>query len=133
MGIQKAASAFMAGDLGALGDAIKKQAEQFEIDLRGIREKRTTASARLDALRRASQASVEGIGSRTVPQDTDARRRLHGELKALLKKIQVWPNGRTLDKFWRMMLDEALGQTSRRATIARKAGRVMGAFGEPAP
>lgn len=124
--IEKAASAFL-GE-GAFSDAVRAQAKKHEAELSAVRADRTNLRARLDQLRRTSQAAGTGISTQGLPKNVDERERLNAELRSLLKSVQIWPDGRTGDSFWPHMLEQAMAQTSQRAKVARRTGRVLGAI-----
>jgi DNA invertase Pin-like site-specific DNA recombinase len=120
-----AAQAVLEG--GAFGEAVKTQVQQLELRLAELRKERDGAQLHLDDLRRVS-ASTPTTFARDVPSDTALREKLRSELRAVLTKIQVWPDGRTPDPFWKLPLEYATESAPKTAKLSISQGRVMGAL-----
>lgn len=127
--ITKAAEAFLSGDLGTFGTALQLQVKKLEDRLTEIRNQRAVLRHKLDLLRKT--ANHVQMTVREVPTDIEIRKRLAIELRALLMKLQVWPDGRTPDRHWKKVLDEAMRRAQpKRAYVKTRAmelERVLGA------
>lgn len=111
--LAKAAEALL-NESGAFGDALRKQVTQLESRLAELRDDRASARKRLEDLRRRTE-TVPSIGARQVPTDPAERHKLRSELRRVLTKVQIWPDGRTPDEFWRPVLQQAIEAAPRRA------------------
>jgi DNA invertase Pin-like site-specific DNA recombinase len=112
---------------GALGDAIKSQVRELETRLATIPFERTEAQTQLLKLRRANAAAPK-LATKEVPADPVKRERLRTELRTLLAKVQVWPDGRTPDPFWKVPLERALEVAPKSAEYSIAERQVMGAI-----
>lgn len=112
---------------GALGNAVKAEVKQLEARLVAIQLERTGAQNELVKLRRAS-AMAPTFTAREVPADLEQRVRLRAELRTVLAKVKVWPDGRTPDNFWKAPLLYAKEVASPLAKLSIATGDVMGAF-----
>ncbi|MBL9186675.1 MAG: recombinase family protein [Opitutaceae bacterium] len=122
--LANAAQAVLEG--GAFGEAVKAQVQQLEQRLQELRKERDDAHDQLDGLRRAS-ASTPTMFTREIPSDPALREKLRAELRAVLTKIKVWPDGRTPDSFWKLPLEYATESAPKTAKLSISQGRVMGA------
>ena len=111
--LAKAAEALL-GESGEFGDALRNQVKQLESRLVELREERAATRKRLENLRQQTEA-VPSIGVREVPTDPTQRHKLRAELRRVLTKIQVWPDGRTPDEFWHPVLQQAIEAAPKRA------------------
>lgn len=123
--MENAAAVILSG--GAFDDLLKTQVQQLEQKLTAIKGEKLKANSQLDDLRRATIAEPT-MFTQDVPSDLALRVKLRAELQTLLEKIQVWPDGRTPDAFWKPALERAkeLAPPRARASIAK--GEVMGAI-----
>lgn len=112
---------------GALGAAVKSQVRELEARLAAIHVERTDAQTQLLKLRRAN-AAAPMLATREVPADPVRRERLRTELRTMLAKVQVWPDGRTPDSFWPQPLEFAKQAAPRSARFSIALGEVMGAM-----
>ncbi|HWA10415.1 MAG TPA: recombinase family protein [Opitutaceae bacterium] len=124
--LTKAAEALL-NESGAFGDAVRKQAKQLETRLNEVRNERAAARSELETLRRKSE-STPSIAARQVPTEAPERRKLRAELRRVLTKIQVWPDGRTPDAFWKPVLEQAIEDAPKRAYKDRADCHLIGAF-----
>jgi DNA invertase Pin-like site-specific DNA recombinase len=122
--IENAAEAILSG--GTFGDLIKKQVQQFEEKLTALKAERLKAQSQLDEYRRASVAEPT-MFAQAIPSDSTLRAKLRLELQALVEKVQVWPDGRTPDSFWKPALERAKELSPPRARHSITNGAVMGA------
>ncbi|HEX2853882.1 MAG TPA: recombinase family protein [Opitutaceae bacterium] len=112
---------------GAFGDALRKQAKQLESRLAELRAERATARSDLEDVRRRSE-SIPSLAARQVPDDPTERHKLRTELRRVLTKIQIWPDGRTSDKFWKPVLEQAIEAAPKRAYKERADCELIGAL-----
>lgn len=124
--LAKAAEALLS-EGGAFGDAVRKQAKQLESRLAELRSERAAARVVSEDLRRKSE-SIPSIGAREVPVDPAERHKLRTELRRVLTRIQVWPDGRTPDAYWKPVLEQAIEAASKRAYKEKADCQLMGAF-----
>ena len=111
---------------GEFGELLKAQVQQLERKLVSLRHEKFTVRSQLEDLRRARAAELEF--DRDVPTDVVTRAKLRTELQALLEKVQVWPDGRTPDSFWRPALERAKELAPPRSRKSIESGNVMGAL-----
>lgn len=112
---------------GAFGDIIRAQVQQLELRLAELRVERAKTVSEVEALRRAS-ISVPTMLAREVPSDPALREKLRAELRTVLNKIQVWPDGRTPDSLWKLPLEYATELAPKTARLSIVRGHVMGAL-----
>lgn len=112
---------------GALGQAVKTQVQQLESRLSAIPQERTDTQARLLRLRQ-SVAVAPSFSARQIPEDVTSRERLRSQLRIVLTKVQVWPDGRTPDSFWPQPLEYAKQVAPQSARYSVALGEVMGAI-----
>ena len=124
--LAKAAEALL-NESGAFGDALRKQVKQLESRLAELRDERASARKRLEDLRRRTEA-VPSIDVREVPTAPAERHKLRAELRRVLTKIQVWPDGRTPDDFWHPVLEQAIEAAPKRAYKNRADCELIGAL-----
>lgn len=112
---------------GKFGEVMKTQVQQLETKLAELTKERREVETKLEQMRRTTQA-LPRITIRELPTETELREKLRSELRSALTKIQVWPDGRTPDDFWKESLELALSVASPLAvhSIAKK--EVMGAL-----
>ena len=112
---------------GALAEAVQRQVRELEARLATIPAERTEAQTRILKLRRANAAAPKLV-TREVPADPVRRERLRGELRTILAKVQVWPDGRTPGSFWKAPLAYATEIAPKSAKHSIAQGQVMGAI-----
>jgi DNA invertase Pin-like site-specific DNA recombinase len=122
--MENAAEAVMSG--GTFGDLIKKQVQQLEEKIASLKTERLKIQAQLDEYRKASVARPT-MFTLEVPSDATLRAKLRLELQTLIEKIQVWPDGRTPDSFWKPALERAKELAPPRARHSIANDQVMGA------
>jgi hypothetical protein len=123
--MENAAEVILSG--GAFGDLLKTQVQQLEQKLNALKSEKLNAKSKLDELRRASVAEPT-MFTQEVPSDLALRLKLRTELQTMLEKIQVWPDGRTPDSFWKPVLERAKELTPARSRKSIAEGDVMGAI-----
>ncbi len=112
---------------GAFGEMIRAQVQQLESRLVELRTERAKTQTQLDDLRRTS-ISLPTTFAREVPSEPSLREKLRSELRTVLNKIQVWPDGRTPDSHWKLPLEFATEFAPKTARHSILHGRVMGAL-----
>jgi DNA invertase Pin-like site-specific DNA recombinase len=110
---------------GRLSTILRTQVDQLEQKLDALKNEKRKAQSQLDELRKASVA--EPTFSHEVPSDLPRRAKLRTELQTILEKIQVWPDGRTPDSFWKPALERAKELAPPRSRQSIADGHVMGA------
>lgn len=111
---------------GTFGDLMKTRVDQLEQKLTSLRNEKRKAQSQLEELRRASVA--EPTFGQEVPSDLSLRAKLRTELQTILERVQVWPDGRTPDSFWRPALDRAKELAPPKSRQSISDGHVMGAI-----
>ena len=119
-------------DLGALGDALQAQALALTADL----AKLTTEKLQLESsIREIERAAVVASDSSALAKHlggelTDEKRvRLRVQLRRLVRRIQVWPDGHTPDTYWKHAVREAgKALVGNRGLVAKAGGKVAGAL-----
>lgn len=122
--MENAAGVILSG--GAFSELLKSQVQQLEQKLATLKNEKAEAKSRLDNLRRASVAEPT-MFAQDVPSDLPLRAKLRAELQTMLEKIQVYPDGRTPDSFWRPALERAKELAPKRSRGSIAKGDVMGA------
>jgi DNA invertase Pin-like site-specific DNA recombinase len=112
---------------GALGEAVKAEVKNLEARLAAIQLERTASQNHLVKLRRAN-AIAPKFSAHEVPASAEQRASLRAELRTVLSKVQVWPDGRTPDSFWKAPLLYAKEAAPALAKLSIATGAVMGAF-----
>ena len=122
--MENAAAVVLSG--GAFSELLRTQVQQLEQKLAALENEKAKTKSRLDDLRKASVAEPT-MFAQEVPSNLPLRAKLRAELQTMLEKIQVYPDGRTPDSFWRPALERAkeLAPAKSRKSIA--IGEVMGA------
>lgn len=123
--MQNAADAVLGG--GGFSDLIKAHVQQLESKLAALQIERLKVQNQLDDLRRASIASPT-MFARDVPTEPVLREKLRAELRTVLEKVQVWPDGRTPDSRWRAALERAKELAPRSSRQSIEKSQVMGAL-----
>lgn len=123
--MENAAGVILGG--GAFDDLLKTQVQQLEQKLVALKDEKQKASFKLAELRAASNAAPT-MFAHDVPTDLALRAKLRAELQAMLEKVQVWPDGRTPDSFWRPALERAKELAPPRSRESIASGGVMGAI-----
>lgn len=111
---------------GGLGEAIKAQVELHEARLPVLRSEKKQLETALEQLRRASGSSAQDFAEE-IPTEYEPRERLQAQLRTVLKRVQVWPDGRTPDPFWRQPLEYASEWAPKTSRQSISHGEVMGA------
>ncbi len=122
--MQNAAAVVLDG--GAFSDLLQKQVGQLDDKLVSLKNEKLKAQSQLDELRKAIVA--EPTFGHDVPSDLNLRAKLRAELQTILGKVQVWPDGRTPDSFWKPALERAKELAPPRARKSIASGQVMGAI-----
>ena len=111
---------------GEFSDFLKTQVQQIEQKLAALKVEKSKAKSQLDELRRAS-ATTPTMFAKDVPFDLVLRAKLRAELRTMLEKVQVWPDGRTPDPYWKPALEQAKKLAPPRSRKSIAEGKVMGA------
>ncbi len=122
--MENAAAVVLSG--GAFEELLKTQVQQLEQKLTALKNEKLKAKSQLDELRRATVAEPT-MFAQDVPSNLPLRVKLRAELQTMLEKIQVWPDGRTPDAFWKPALERAKELAPPRARQSIANGEVMGA------
>jgi len=130
--IERLTDAIMAGDLGAVSDHFRARSQALTLERNQLRAKASQLKSDLAALERAQRASVTG-GDRVREalknlKDEALRERFRRELRTLISKITLYPDG-DVPGFPTDEIRESAAEllTGNRGIFAKLTGHVCGA------